>query len=128
VDPSTLMSGKDTLLLSAPLIIIVFLSAFRLDQIIARPKRLLDRKRSTRGMDGSGEPFLCDPDGRPSGLGRRKQVRKDDMRMRLPSRVDISNGILQPLLGHLGHFEPLSTSKAAHMVPQSCIREDSLVS
>jgi hypothetical protein len=75
MDQSILISSKDTLLLAIPLVLMVFLSAFRLDQIIARPKRSLDRRRASCGVDEFGESILCDPDGRPSGPAWRNRVR-----------------------------------------------------
>jgi|HubBroStandDraft_5_1064220.scaffolds.fasta_scaffold185158_2 hypothetical protein len=75
MDQSILISGKDTLLLAIPLVLAVLLSAFRLDQIITRPKGSLSRRRPPCGVDESGELFLCDPDGRPSGPSRRNRVR-----------------------------------------------------
>lgn len=75
MDQSILLSSKDTLLLAIPLLLMVFLSAFRLDQIIARPKRSMDQRRPSCGVDEFGELFLCDPDGRRSGPARRNRVR-----------------------------------------------------
>jgi hypothetical protein len=71
MDQSILLSSNDTLLLAIPLLLMVFLSAFRLDQVIARPKKSLIRRRPTCGVDESGEEIFCDPDGRRSGPRRR---------------------------------------------------------
>lgn len=87
MDQSILLSSNDTLLLAIPMLLMVFLSAFRLDQIIARPKGSQSRRRPARGVSASGELLLCDPDGRPSGPGRRNRVQKDDKPASLPARV-----------------------------------------
>jgi hypothetical protein len=71
MDQSTLLSSRDTLLIAIPLVLMVFLSAFRLDHLFAAPKASPDRRRPFSGVDKLGEPILCDPDGRPSGTRRR---------------------------------------------------------
>ena len=73
MDQSILMSGRDTLLVATPLLLMIFFSVFRLDQILARPKVSSIRRRPACGVDEFGEPILCDPDGRLSGTPRRKR-------------------------------------------------------
>jgi hypothetical protein len=76
MDQSVLLSGRDTLLIAVPLVLMIFISLFRLDQVIASPKASLQRRRPVCGIDESGEPILRDPDGRLSGPGRRSAKRK----------------------------------------------------
>jgi hypothetical protein len=76
MDQSALLSSRDTLLIAIPLVLMVFISAFRLDQVIAAPKASQLRRRPVNGVDEAGEPILRDPDGRPSGTRRRKPNRK----------------------------------------------------
>jgi hypothetical protein len=62
-------SGWDTLLLGVPFIAMLFCGFFRLDELIAgkKPAATAARQRHVfGGMDETGEPILCDPDGRPS--------------------------------------------------------------
>jgi hypothetical protein len=76
MDQNILISGRDTLLVAIPLVLMMFISVFRLDQIIAKPKVSLSRHRPACGVDEFGEPILCDPDGRQSGTRRRSRARK----------------------------------------------------
>jgi hypothetical protein len=75
MDQNTLISGRDTILIAIPLLLMIFFSLFRLDQIIARPKRPQSRQRPACGIDESGELIVCDPDGRIAGTPRRKRAR-----------------------------------------------------
>ena len=76
MDQSILLSNRDTLLIAVPLVLMIFISVFRLDQVIASPKGSSQRRRPVCGIDDSGEPILRDPDGRPSGPARRSPKRK----------------------------------------------------
>jgi hypothetical protein len=58
-------SNRDTLLLTAPLLILMFLGIFRLDQRLATPKTSRRARRDACGVDANGREILCDPDGRP---------------------------------------------------------------
>jgi hypothetical protein len=75
MDQGTILSSRDTLLFALPLILMVFFSAFRLDQVIAAPKASSHRRRPACGVDQTGEPILRDPDGRPSGPQRHNAKR-----------------------------------------------------
>jgi len=57
--------GWDTLLVAVPFVVLLAMSIFRLDEVIAAPKRGRIQRR-TGGTDIDGNPILCDPDGRPS--------------------------------------------------------------
>jgi hypothetical protein len=70
-----LLSGRDTFLIAIPLIVILMITMFRLDQIIASPKGVVTGRRLACGVDKLGEPILRDPDGRLSGPPRRKRER-----------------------------------------------------
>ena len=59
-----LNSGWDMFLLAGSLISLLFLSLFRLDALLAAPKRHAYRFPSA-GIDEDGRRFLSDPDGRP---------------------------------------------------------------
>jgi hypothetical protein len=61
-----LLSNKDSFLVAIPFLIMLFISVFRLDQVIARPKGTQNRRRSACGVDDSGQLIMCDPDGRRS--------------------------------------------------------------
>jgi Fe2+ transport system protein B len=60
-----LISGRDSLLVAIPFVFILFLSVFRLDETLARPRPALARPASTRAMNETGASILHDPDGRP---------------------------------------------------------------
>lgn len=59
VSPANLLSGWDTALLMAPLAVMLAAWMFRLDELLASP-----RKRG-RGHNFSGRAALTDPDGKP---------------------------------------------------------------
>jgi hypothetical protein len=71
MEQSILISGKDTLLLAFPLLLMVFISAFRLDRFVAAPKGSKKRFRPACGVDETGEEIICDPDGRRISPRRR---------------------------------------------------------
>jgi hypothetical protein len=61
-----LSTGRDSLLVGVPLILLLLIGLFRLDEVFAKPKRRLKRRRPAYSMDEDGEPVLSDPDGRLS--------------------------------------------------------------
>jgi hypothetical protein len=75
MEEHVLISGRDTLLIAIPFIVILMITMFRLDQILASPKQVVNGRRLACGMDKPGEPILRDPDGRLSGPPRRKRNR-----------------------------------------------------
>jgi len=70
LDEHILISGRDTLLIAIPFVLLLLFSVFRLDESMALPKGSLNRRRPACGIDKFGEPILRDPDGRLSGPGR----------------------------------------------------------
>lgn len=70
MDEHILISSRDMLLGSLPFVFLLLLTVFRLDQILASPKGLREPRHLKCGMDESGEPILCDPDGRVWESGR----------------------------------------------------------
>jgi hypothetical protein len=70
-----LLSSRDTLLIAVPFVVILMITIFRLDQIIASPREPLTGRRLACGLDEHGEPLLRDPDGRLSGPVRRRKAR-----------------------------------------------------
>ena len=66
-----LLSGKDTLLIAIPFVLVLMVTILRLDQINASPKGAATGRRLAYGADEHGEPILRDPDRRPSGTARR---------------------------------------------------------
>jgi hypothetical protein len=67
-----LSSGRDTLLVAIPFVMMLFLSMFRLDEVLATPRGALNRRRPAPGLDEKGEPVLRDPDGSLSDRGQRR--------------------------------------------------------
>ena len=66
-----LQSGWENVLLVIPFVGILLVNVFRLDEIIASPKRSTTARRPLSGCDENGDPLLCDPDGRPSSTPRK---------------------------------------------------------
>jgi hypothetical protein len=67
VDEHILISGRDTLLVAIPFVLMVVVGIFRLDRILGAPEFIPNRQRPACGIDEFGEPILRDPDGRLSG-------------------------------------------------------------
>ncbi len=64
---TVLQSGWQTLLVAVPSVGILVVGLFRLDELIASPKRRKAVKRPASGCDRNGRLLLSDPDGRPWG-------------------------------------------------------------
>ena len=60
-----LQSGWENFLVAVSFVGLVVVAFFRLDEIIASPKRDGTVKRCFCGSDGDGHLVLSDPDGRP---------------------------------------------------------------
>ena len=72
MEEDILISGRDTLLIAIPFVLLLIFTVFRLDESIAAPKGSLNRRRPSCGVDEFGEPILRDPDGRLSGPEKSK--------------------------------------------------------
>jgi hypothetical protein len=59
-------TGRDAYLIGVPLIVLLLVGLFRLDELVSRPKKTLKRPRLSCQIDQDGEPVLSDPDGRLS--------------------------------------------------------------
>jgi hypothetical protein len=64
-DTQFLVSTRDTVLASIPFIVLLIMALFRLDEMVAAPRRRRKRMHRVLEVDAAGEPILCDPDGRP---------------------------------------------------------------
>jgi hypothetical protein len=60
----TLKSGWETLVIGVPLIGMLLIAFFRLDERFATSKPKLARERRVCGQDEDGEAIMTDPDGR----------------------------------------------------------------
>jgi hypothetical protein len=58
-----LHSDWEMVLFAVPFIGILFLSIFRLDELIVAPKRKVKSRLPALILDRDGEPLMCDPDG-----------------------------------------------------------------
>lgn len=67
---TVLQSNWDIFLYAGPLVALLLMSVFRLEEYFAAPKPARPR-RPVSGMDSRGEPMLSDPDGRPWPRTRR---------------------------------------------------------
>jgi hypothetical protein len=59
-----LKSGWETMLFAVPLISMLLIGFFRLDGVVATPKRPDGPRRIECGQDEEGRTILTDPDGR----------------------------------------------------------------
>jgi hypothetical protein len=59
-----LSSGRDTLLVAIPFVVMLLITIFRLDEALSTSQGAIKRRRSVCGTDEEGEPVLRDPDGR----------------------------------------------------------------
>jgi hypothetical protein len=57
-----LKSGRDALLFGIPLIILLLIGVFRLDELFMTKKKQ-ERQRPARGVDKEGRQIYSDPDG-----------------------------------------------------------------
>jgi len=65
VQDTILQSGWGNFLVAVPFVGILLVALFRLDGIIASPRRDRAVKRPASGCDENGHLFLSDPDGCP---------------------------------------------------------------
>lgn len=65
-------SNADTLLVATPMIFLLFVGFFRLDELWSKPKKRIALRRLRPGLDKNGLPNCMDPDGRVSTGGRQK--------------------------------------------------------
>ena len=72
----TIQSNADALLIAIPMIVILFVGFFRLDELMALPPKKLGRGGKFSDWDESGRPMCTDPDGKPFDLPRKKPRRK----------------------------------------------------
>jgi hypothetical protein len=59
-----LISGRDTLLVAIPFLVLFVVSLFRLDAIFSAPKGGIRQRQPLCGMNENGKPVLIDPDGK----------------------------------------------------------------
>jgi hypothetical protein len=71
VEDVVLQSGWANLLVAVLFVGILLVGFFRLDEIIASPRRTRAVKRPFSGCDENGDLLLSDPDGRPWGASRK---------------------------------------------------------
>jgi hypothetical protein len=60
-----LKSGRDAFLVAAPLVLLLFIGVFRLDEVFGEARKAPKTRRFGGGQDEDGEPILSDPDGTP---------------------------------------------------------------
>ena len=68
-----LQSVWENLLVAVPFVGILLVALFRLDQIIAAPRRRKPVRRPASGTDENGRLLLSDPDGRPWSVSSKTQ-------------------------------------------------------
>jgi hypothetical protein len=60
-----LKSGRDTLLIGIPLLLLLFIGLFRLDELLFRSRKKKAQKPSAGNAGRGGRSFSTDPDGKP---------------------------------------------------------------
>lgn len=60
-----LQSGWEAVLVAVPFLAILLMGMFRLDELMATPRRRQASRRRVNGCDQEGNLLYCDPDGRP---------------------------------------------------------------
>jgi hypothetical protein len=68
---SPVLPGWDTVMLAVPILALLAMVMFGLDELCASPRKREGKSRSFCGVDGRGRAVLSDPDGRP---WRKKRV------------------------------------------------------
>jgi hypothetical protein len=71
VQDAILQSGWENFLVAVLFVGILLVGFFRLDEIIASPRRARAVKPPFSGCDENGDLLLSDPDGRPWGASRK---------------------------------------------------------
>lgn len=59
------LSNWDTLVLMLPVLALMALGMFGIDERITSPKSSIPQRHKFCGLNPDGEPFFSDPDGRP---------------------------------------------------------------
>jgi hypothetical protein len=60
---SVLQSNSDAFLVAVPMIGILIVSFFRLDELVGKSKKRPGMRRQVAGLDGRGRQVCLDPDG-----------------------------------------------------------------
>jgi len=71
---SPVLPGWEAFILAFPMIGILVLTIFRLDERFATHKRSLGTRRFFCEVEGKGSTFVSDPDGRPWQKGAVRQI------------------------------------------------------
>ena len=61
---SVLQSNTDAVLVAIPMIGMLVAGFFRLDELVGKPKKSAEHRRSMSGWDEQGRPICADPDGK----------------------------------------------------------------
>lgn len=59
-----LLTNRDALLVAVPMVGILFVGFFRLDEVFGKPKKRAKRRSQVAGVDPAGRPICIDPDGK----------------------------------------------------------------
>jgi len=60
---TALPSNMDAILVAIPMVGVLFVGMFRLDELIGKPKKRPERRRAIAGSEKDGSPICIDPDG-----------------------------------------------------------------
>lgn len=63
MDSTILQSGRDTLFIAVPFLLLMMAGLFRLDEVVAASDRPHRDHHAISGLDEDGEQMMSDPDG-----------------------------------------------------------------
>jgi hypothetical protein len=71
ISMSIIQSNTDALLVAIPMVGLLFIGVFRLDELFGKPKKQpVESRRQLSGWDKNGQPICADPDGKmPTSRG-----------------------------------------------------------
>jgi hypothetical protein len=71
---TVLLSNRDALLVAIPMVGILFVGFFKLDEVFGKPKNKQAKRRSqVAGVDTEGRPICIDPDGKRVASGSKRR-------------------------------------------------------
>jgi hypothetical protein len=83
----TILSNADALLVAVPMIILLVVGHFRLDELFGKPRKVAPRRRELASVQEDGAVNL-DPDGTATGAHRRHKLPSERRRPRVEAECE----------------------------------------